>query len=118
MLSVALAASQSISRTAGEFPVPSQVPTGGPSPGASSPPTFTPPPSLLVSPESQLPSDAKLVPPDLPPVDGIDLTATWTRSRALVASLPERDWRTVTLADALDADPLAAFAWVRDSDRL
>jgi len=111
---VALVASQSVSQTAGESPVPSQVPAG-PSPGASSPPTFTPPPSLLVSPDSQLLSDAQLIPPDLPPAEGIDLGATWTRSRALVASLPEKDWRTVTLADALDADPLAAFAWVRDS---
>ena len=63
----------------------------------------------------QLQADAELTPADLPTPDGIDLTAPWVRSRALVADLPVEEWRTVPKADELDDDPLAAFAWVRDS---
>ena len=55
------------------------------------------------------------MPPALPPSNGIDLQAALDRSRALVASVPDPDSLTVALADSLEDDPMAAFAWVRDS---
>ena len=113
MLAAGLVVSQAALPTAGQSP--SLSPSSGPASSPTATPTFAPPPSLLVSPDSQLAADAKLTPADLPAVDGIDLTAPWVRSRALVADLPVEDWRTVPKADKLDDDPLAAFAWVRDS---
>ena len=108
-----LMAMQGVVSAAAQSPAASDAP--GPSASAGQAVVFAPPPPLVVASDTSLAADAALVPPELPAIDGIDLTAPWVRSRALVSGLPVEDWRTAALADHVDDDPFAAFAWVRDS---
>ena len=97
---------QSVAPATGQSP--------GPAPSATATPVFAPPPSFVVSRDDRLSSDAVLEPPELASIEGVDLSSTWRRAKAIVASLPDREWLTTSLADELEADPFAAFAWVRD----
>lgn len=111
-LATVMLVTQAAVPAAGQSPSPV---SGSPAPsGATQGVSFPAAPSMVVSPDSQLPADAATSVPDLPASEAVDLGATWRRSQAIVGQLPDQDWLTTSLADHLEDDPLAAFAWVRD----
>jgi hypothetical protein len=92
-----------------------QSPSAQGSPSPSAAPTFAPVEALRVPTDAELATDAALVVADQLPPGTIDLRDIAARADELVRLMPAADWSIDELAFALDYDPLAAFAFVRDS---
>jgi hypothetical protein len=91
------------------------------SPDAADPsPSLAPPKFSAVEPvslprDSELGADAALDVADELPAGILDLGDIATRADALVTMMPASEWSIDELAVELDYDPMAAFAFVRDS---
>jgi hypothetical protein len=89
-------------------------------------PTGTPPgsvplaplPGFPLPPDTELPADAALPTNDQPAsVDSVDASAARAAGFAAADAMPDADWTLTGVEEALQGDPLAAFAFVRDHIR-